>query len=282
MFRYGLVCSLESLSPEKPAVYQGPFAAYAEKIHAIGYDDIELHLRNPRQYDAQSLKSIAADAGLAFCALSTGLEYGLNGLFLISDDKSIRAAAVQRLREHIDLAAELECMVVIGTMRANIPDWSRRSVYEGYLDEALLSLSDYATPLGVDLVVESITRYLDNYLNTVPETAAYLQKMNRPNLLLHIDTHSMNIEDPDLPAAVRASRPVLGYVHFSDSNRRFPGGGNIDFKPIVQALTEIGYCGTIASECLPWPDAESCARLGLDYMKALETCVRVEAYRAIV
>ena len=281
MFRYGLVCSLETLSPDKPAVYQGDLAAYADQVRAIGYDAIELHLRNPRQYDAAGLRRTAANAGLAFCALSTGLEYGLNGLSLISDDASVRTAAVERLREHIDLAAALDCLVVIGTMRANIPDRTRRSHYLNRLEEALFSLSDYAAEMGVGLVIESITRYIDNYLNTVPETAAWLQKLNRSNLRLHIDTHSMNIEDPDLPAAVRASRPVLGYVHFSDSNRRFPGGGNIDFKPIVQALDEIGYTGVIASECLPWPDAEQCARLGLDYMKALETCVRVENWRRI-
>ena len=279
MFRYGLVCSLETLSPDKPAVYQGPLEDYADRIRAIGYDAIELHLRNPRQYKAAALKRIATDAGLAFCALSTGLEYGLNGLSLISDDASVRTAAVERLCEHIDLAAALDCLVVIGTMRANIPDRMRQSHYLNRLEEGLLSLSDYAAEMGVGLVVESITRYIDNYLNTVPETAAWLQRLNRSNLLLHIDTHSMNIEDPDLPAAVRSSQPVLGYVHFSDSNRRFPGGGNIDFKPIVQALREIGYTGFITSECLPWPDAEQCARLGLDYMKALETCVRVEDWR---
>jgi sugar phosphate isomerase/epimerase len=279
MFRYGLVCSLETLTTEKLAVYQGPLAAYAEKVRAIGYDAIELHLRNPRQYDAVAMKRTAADAGLSFCALSTGLEYGLNGLSLISDDAAVRTAAVQRLREHIDLAAELDCLVVIGTIRSRIPDWTRRMDYEGYLREALLCLSDYAAPLGVDLVVESITRYICNYLNTVPETAAWLQQLDRPNLQLHIDTHSMNIEDPDLPAAIQASRPILGYVHFSDSNRRFPGGGNIEFKPVLQALQEIGYTGIIASECLPWPDAETCARSGLMYLKALETCIVVERSR---
>jgi 5-keto-L-gluconate epimerase len=281
MFHYGLACSLEALTPEKPAVYQGPLAAYAEMVRAIGYDAIELHLRNPRQYDASTLKQTAADAGLSFCALSTGLEYGLNGLSLISDDMKVRTAAVQRLREHIDLAAELDCLVVIGTMRSHIPDWTRRTDYEGYLREALLSLSDYAAPRGVGLVVESITRYICNYLNTVPETAAWLQALGRSNLLLHIDTHSMNIEDPDLPAAVLASGPVLGYVHFSDSNRRFPGGGNIDFKPILKALKEVGYTGIIASECLPWPDAETSARSGLMYLKALETCIAVERCRLL-
>lgn len=279
MFHYGLVCSLESLTPDKPAVYQGAFSDYANQVSSIGYEAVELHLRNPSSCNGPELKQTAADAGLSFCALSTGLEHGLNGFSLIHDDPAARSAAIQRLKEHIDLAAVLDCLVVIGTLRSNIPDGSKRAVYEAYLTRALLELSDYAQTKNVMLVVESITRYIDNYLNTVPETAQYLRELNRSNVRLHIDTHSMNIEDPDLPAAVHACRDILGYVHFSDSNRRFPGGGNIDFKPIVKALDEIRYDGFVVSECLPWPDAESCARLGLSYMKALETCVQVESYR---
>ncbi len=278
-FRYGLVCSLESLTQDKPAVFQGHFDSYAQKVADIGYDAVELHLRDPAQYDPLALKKTAAQAGITFAALSTGMEYSLNGLSLVSDDVKIRKKTLARLKEHIDLAAKLDCLVVIGTLRDNISDFANKARYEDILAEALLSLSDYAAPLGVDLAVESITRYINNYLNTVPETAKYIASLKRENVKLHIDTHSMNIEDPDLPAAVKSSQPVLGYVHFSDSNRRFPGAGNIDFKPILQALLAISYRGFIVSECLPWPDAAASARLGLRYMKALETCVRIETCR---
>jgi sugar phosphate isomerase/epimerase len=164
-------------------------------------------------------------------------------------------------------------------MRSNIPDQTRRAEYEGFHTHALLDLAEYARHMDVQLVVESITRYISNYLNTVPETARYLRGLDQPNLKLHIDTHSMNIEDTDLSAAVLAGAAELGYVHFSDSNRRFPGAGNIDFKPMVKKLLDIGYDGIITSECLPWPDAETAARQGLAYMKALEACVQVESWR---
>ena len=278
-FRYGLVCSLESLTPDKPAVFQGPFDLYAQEIADIGYDAVELHLREPARYDPLQLKKTATDAGITFAALSTGMEYSLNKLSLISDDALTRQNTIDRLKEHIDLAAELGCLVVIGTLRDNITDLSKKVYYENYLTEALLALSDYAAPLGVDLAVESITRYINNYLNSVPETVKYISSLKRENVKLHIDTHSMNIEDPDLPSAVLSSQPVLGYVHFSDSNRCFPGAGNIDFKPILHALQSVFYRGYIVSECLPWPDAAASARLGLHYMKALETCASIEAYR---
>jgi sugar phosphate isomerase/epimerase len=278
-FPIGIVGALEPLAPAKPAIICGSIAAIAELAGAVGYDSIELHLRNPAELDGQALLRAAKDRGLRYCALSTGLEYLSNGLSLISDDASVRRAAVQRLREHIDLAAVLGCLVVIGSMRANVPDPANRAPYDGYLTDALLNLAAYARTQGVGLVFESINRYINNTFNTVPETAAYLRALGQSNLRLHIDTHSMNVEDPDLPAAVRGAADVLGYVHFSDSNRRFPGGGNIDFKPILKALLDVGYTGDITCECVPWPDPEQCARLSYTYIRALETCLAVEAIR---
>ena len=164
-------------------------------------------------------------------------------------------------------------------MRAHIPDFSRRSLYVGWLTDALLELAAYARTRNVELVFESIMRYINNYFNTVPETVDYLRGLAQPNLRIHIDTHSMIVEDPDLPAAVRYCGGDIGYVHFSDSNRHFPGGGNVDFKPLIRALADVGYNGTIGCECVPWPDDVQCARLGLEYLRALETCVKVESCR---
>ena len=45
------------------------------------------------------------------------------------------------------------------------------------------------------------------------ETADYLNKLNLDNVLLHIDTHSMAVEDVDFSAAVRYAGKRLGYVH---------------------------------------------------------------------
>lgn len=278
-FRYGVVCALEQLPDSKPVVFRGSIGDVSLAAREAGYDAIELHLRDPRRQNGAGLRSAAAAHGLAFCGISTGLEYLNNGLSLISDDAGIRSAAVRRLREHIDLAAELACPVIIGSMRANIPDFTHRAQYEGWLTDALLDLAAYARDQGVELVFESIMRYINNYFNNVPETVDYLRRLDQANLHIHIDTHSMIVEDPDLPAAVRYCGGDIGYVHFSDSNRRFPGGGNVDFKPVIRALADVGYTGYISCECVPWPDAGQCARLGLEYLRALEVCVNVEAVR---
>jgi len=70
----------------------------------------------------------------------------------------------------------------------------------------------------------------------------------------------MNIEEPDLAAALRAIAPRLGHVHFADSNREAVGHGHTDPAPVLAALREIRYQGYLSAEILPLPDAAAAAR----------------------
>ena len=64
----------------------------------------------------------------------------------------------------------------------------------------------------------------------------------------------------------------LGYFHFSDNDRCYPGHGHIDFKSIVEALNDIGYMknGIGAYEYDSIPDCITSARLGLEHIKNIE------------
>ena len=275
-FRYGVSCALEPQPERQPVVIRGDIEAVAAGAAKAGYDAIELFIREPRQYDPKRLRTAAADQGLAFCAISTGMEYNLNHLCLIDEDAAVRIAAVDRLKAHLDLGAAIGCPVVVGIMRGNIPDFSRYQEYEDRFAAALTELSGYAVSAGAEIVVESITRYINNYLNSAPETADFLRRLALPKVGLHIDTHSMAVEDQDLAQSVRETADLIRYVHFSDSNRRYPGAGNIDFKSVLAALMDVGYQGYISVESPPWPTQALCARRGLDYIRHLLALLEIE------
>ena len=276
MFKYGISCSLEPQSERQPVILRGDIGSIAERAAKAGYDGIELFIRNPDQYDADELLAAAKAHGLEYCAIATGMEYTRNGLCLIDDDPAKRRAAVDRLKAHMDLGAKLGCPVIAGIMRGNIPDFDHYQMYEDRLTEALSELNAYSGQVGCEVVVESILRYINNYLNSAPETADYLRRIHLPHVTLHIDTHSMILEDSDLADSVRQTADILGYVHFPDSNRGYPGAGNIDFKPIMRALADVGYEGYITLECTPYPTEYDCAKRGIDYLRALETIIRLE------
>lgn len=274
MFLYGVSAALEELPAAQPVTLRGPIDIVCAEAAEIGYDAIELHLRDPARYDADQIKKTAGSYNLAVCAIAGGMEYTINGLCLIDDDPKKRGSAMTRMLEHADFAAALGARLIVGMMRGNIPKGGDFAGYQNRFALALGQICDYAQKKGVSVVIESILRYISNYLNGVPETMDFVTKQQKDNLSLHIDTHSMAVEEKNLRESILyCKNKPLGYVHYSDNNRMYPGGGALDFKQLTYALADIGYEGYITLECLPYPDPKEAARRGLDYMKSVERAV---------
>ena len=276
MFTYGIACALDEPSREAPIVLRGDMEYIAQTAKSMGYQAIELQMRDPQRFDAKKLRQIADQAGLAFAAIATGREFVENRLCLIADDPAMRRAAVDKLKLHIDMAETLGAMVIVGTMRSKITDFSRFDHYLGFLTEAKLELAEYAAKKKVIILVENILASVSNYLNTMRQVTDYVNQLGRPNILIHLDTYSMLMEDNNILEAVEYCAPKLKYVHFADSARLYPGGGNVDFKTFMKMLKRVGYNGYVVFECVPLPDEITCAKNSLDYVRALEECIRIE------
>src|SRR5439155_23661188 len=104
-----------------------------------------------------------------------------------------------------------------------------------------------------------LNRYETNLVNTVADGVRFLRDAGTANAKLLADLFHMNIEEADLPAAIRAGSDVIGHVHFVDSNRRAAGMGHTDFAPIGAALRETGYAGYLSAEAFPYPDSHAAA-----------------------
>lgn len=266
---YGTTASPEKLSKFAPIMFRGDIYDSIAKAQKIGYQALELHLKNPTEFDQEGLKEYCTQRNFKICALATGMEFSINGLSLISDDKKIRQASIVRLKEYIDFAEKFGSVVIVGCMRGNIPDFDNYGLFERRLVEGITQLVEYSTNRGVVLVLEAINSYINNYLNTVQETTDFVNRIGSPFLKVHIDTHHMNIEDADMVESIRYSNKNIGYVHISDSNRMYPGGGHIDFRKIMAALQEVDYRGCVTLECIPGQNGYDAAEIGLKYMKNL-------------
>ena len=74
-----------------------------------------------------------------------------------------------------------------------------------------------------------------------------LRSLSTRNVALLADLFHMNIEEADIPSALRSGGRWICHVHFVDSNRRPAGSGHLDYAPIAKALLEIGYDGFAAA-----------------------------------
>jgi sugar phosphate isomerase/epimerase len=129
----------------------------------------------------------------------------------------------------------------------------------GRLRDALNRLGEYAAQFKAPLLYEPLNRYETNLLTTVAGSMEFLQTLATSNVKILADLFHMNIEEADLPAALRAGKGSIGHVHFVDSNRCPAGFGHLDYRPIADALRDIAYEGYLSAEALAYPDPQLAA-----------------------
>lgn len=268
-FKFSLSIATEPLPPSAPVIFRGDIHNIIKRSQEIGYDGIELQLRDPEKIDSNDIIKYCRENDMEISAIATGLEYSLNGLSMIDDDENKRAKMRQKLFTDIELAEKFDCPVIIGCVRGNIPSGADKKKYTDRFREEMLILSDKAQAHNITIVIEAINFYVNNYLNSVKQTCDFIDDLERDNVKLHIDTHHMAIEEYNMIDAIRYAGDRIGYVHFTENNRMYPGAGGVDFWSIMRTLKEIDYCGYITLEIAPYPDEDTCARLGLDYLTKL-------------
>jgi len=265
--RYGIAISQEILSEGAPVPFQGGIAEGMAKAATMGFDCVELHIRNPASFDPELLARYSDETGVRIAAIGTGLEYGFNGLSLTSDDPSIREKAAERMREHIDLAAHFGAVVFLGLIRGKCGTRARLTEYLDRLADQLVPLAAYAAEKKVPTGLEPVAYYFSDLLNTTDETLDYLARPGLESIGLLLDTHHMFLEDKSMEESFRKCAGRITHVHISDSNRRYPGAGNVDYDLVSRSLDGIGYCGAVSLEILPAPTADEAARKGIAWMR---------------
>ena len=249
-----------------PQAKGGPFVfwdgladAFAQAA-AVGFDAVEIFPPHAAAIDVAEVKALAEAHSLDIAAVGTGGGWVINKWTLTHPDCSTRAQAREFIRAIIDKAAALGAPTIIGSMQGRWEGEVTRDEALARLGEALDDLGEHAAKLGVPLLYEFLNRYETNLFNRLAETAAFLRTLRTRNVRILADLFHMNIEERDLPAALREAGPLVGHVHFADSNRQAIGFGHTAIAPIIAALRDIGYTGYLSAEILPLPDSLTAAR----------------------
>ena len=264
---FSVAISDEILGEGAPVPLQGDFAETFALAAELGFDSVELHIRNPASYDADRLSGLCVRHGLRISAIGTGLEYSLNKNCLTADDPALRREMASKLKAYVDLAVRFDAVVFLGLLRGKAPAYAEVPAYLDLFARELVEIVSYAESRKVRLGLEPIVFYLTNLINTTEDGLDFIKRPGLGSIDFLLDTHHMFIEDSDMIESFRKAAGKIAHIHISDSNRRYPGGGNIDYAAVGNVLKEIGYDGAVSLEIIPYPDGRKAAKNGLSWMK---------------
>lgn len=196
----------------------------------------------------------ARDAGVRL-TLAVALAPDTN---IASPKASIRQAGANRLMSDIDLAVEMGAEAIGGIITGVSKDFPDGIEYSKYrvLDSVASALSQvarHAENAGVCVGLEVVNRFESPLVNTAAEALRVVDAVSSPALGVHLDTFHMNIEEKNLPEAIRLAGSRLIHFHACENDRSLPGQGHVDWAGVFQALKDIGYQGRIVMESLPGP-----------------------------
>ena len=269
----GMAYVLEFIDEANPedtsfeAIGKGAVLDLLKLMTDLGYDGVELGIRNPEAVDTQSLSRVMEQSGLRLIAIGTGQAFVDEGLAMTHAESAFREMALQRLKRQVDLAQIFDAYVILGLIRGNLGN--QRSRRFEYFTTALLRLCDYAQTKGVTLLVEPLNRYESDFLNKGAEVLELINTLSCENLKLLLDSFHMNIEEKDPAQTIVSAGSLLGHVHLADSNRQYPGQGHIDFLALISTLRQIGYSSYLSGEMLNYPDPETCILEYLNYLREI-------------
>ncbi|MCX6878352.1 MAG: sugar phosphate isomerase/epimerase [Verrucomicrobia bacterium] len=243
-----------------PFVLRTPLPTAFASAAAFGFDGVELFLPDADFISSEEVNALAAAHGLAIAAVGTGAGMLRHGLSITAAAAEKREAALAFVLAMIDFGGRLHAPTILGSMQGRCPAGTSREAGLELLASGLRRCAERAARHGVPFIYEPLNRYETNLCNRLTEAARLLDHHALGNVVLLADLFHMNIEEPDLPTAIRAAGKHLGHVHFADSNRQAMGFGHTDAGKSLAALREIHYSGFLSAEILPLPDPAAAAR----------------------
>ena len=144
-----------------------------------------------------------------------------------------------------------------------------KTEYETLFRDSMETLVARAEQLGIQVVLEAISRLDSDAYCSVDETAEFIRSFRSPALTLQLDSIHLhtNGETDFFDLVVRAG-DLIGQVDISDVDRMAPDGKHFDFPLLLRALKEAKFQDYLVFEFRAQPPADA-AKAGLDYIRSL-------------
>ncbi len=263
------------------------FAEQCRVAAALGYDALEVApftlCDDPTRLEDGELevaKETAGGHGLSICGLHW-LLLKPEGLSLNGPDAEARQRTIEVIRSLVQLCVRFGGSYLVhgSPAQRSVPANGDLAQAEHYALEAFRAIAEDVEKAGVTYCVEPLGRRETNFINTIEQAAAFVEKIGSPGFKTMIDARAaLENETLDLPELIEQWVPtgMIGHIQLNDPNRRGPGQGDHQFAPTIQALIRTGYQGVIAMEPFDYqPDGPTTAAFSLGYVKGLIEAARL-------
>jgi D-psicose/D-tagatose/L-ribulose 3-epimerase len=208
-----------------------------------GLDFVEIPLLDPGSIDVEHTRSLLDRYGLG-CSCSLGLPPEVH---LPSNPEGAR----RFLHGAVEATAALGSPILTGCLYTHVgaltgkpPERAETELVVRILKITARRAAEY----GLELGIEAINRYETYLLNLASQAGELLDRIDEPNVFVHLDTYHMNIEEKGFYEPIVSLGSRLGYIHLSESDRGTPGTANVHWDEVFRGLGDIGYRGALAME----------------------------------
>ena len=195
------------------------------------------------------------------------------GYYLTSPEEAVRARTSDYLSELARLCRDLggKLLVLGSPQQRNLLRGVSEEEAMGFAAEVLRAAMPTFAECDVQLAIEPLGPAEGDFLLTAEKGIDLIHRVDSPHCRLHLDVKAMSTEAKPIADVIRASRDYLIHFHANDPNLLGPGMGDVDFRPIFDALREIDYQGWVSVEVFDYsPGAETIARESMANMLAAQ------------
>lgn len=216
------------------------------KSAEVGYDFIEAPALDPSSIDIDFTRRALEKHGIGI-NFSLGLDADTD---ISSGDIEKAKRGKAKLLEALSVARDAGATHVCGILHSAFQKSSIPTTAAGVAMsvDILGQVAEVAAKSGITLGLEVVNRYESNLLNTASQGVELCKRIGADNVKVHLDVYHMNIEESDVPSAIKDTGSYLGYFHTGDSHRGYLGSGTIDLAGVFRAIVASGYTGPITFE----------------------------------
>ncbi|MEV8224830.1 sugar phosphate isomerase/epimerase [Streptomyces sp. NPDC079167] len=230
-----------------PLGYDGPLTDAVRRLSELGYDGVEVQVRETTARDADSLRRTVEADGLKVLGIGTGPVSAQNGLTLADPSPDVRRHALFRLRGAARLAGELGVPVTLGQTRGTFLP-GLEDMQRIWVDDAVRQLAEEASDHGSRLLLEPQSHANTSLWHTPEEALAVVDSLGPPAGLV-LDTHHLDAEGIDPVRAVTSHAGVTGCLQLAAPTTRGPLTlGDPRLPALLTALRTGGFTGWLTLE----------------------------------